>query len=98
MKEYYFEGSMIKFFHKDSSRYIKYRGRYSSLWAKNPSIRLPFRVEKYYRPKIFYNGIVNRNKDMEYGYYRVLRGIGRNILAKYLKEVTSNDVMLKENY
>lgn len=84
VKPYYQEyvTNRIRFYRQDSSREVKYRPRFSSMWVKNYIGHLPFRVRDYYNPTIFYNGIAERNKDIDCGYDKVKRGIWRNEMIK----------------
>lgn len=90
MQKYYYDNNENIRFYSDSiicsTRVVKYRPRFSSVWSKNHKGHLPFRVADYYLPTLFYNGVVDRNKDIDFGYNKVQRGIWRNELAKILKE------------
>lgn len=89
MRKYCIIQGKVEFYNEaliSSTREVKYRPRYSSVWAKYAEKPLPFRVSNYFLPTLFYNGIVDRNNGIDFGYDKVKRGIWRNELAKILKE------------
>lgn len=89
MRKYCIIQGKVKFYNEaliSSTREVKYRPRYSSIWVKNHKGHLPFRVSNYFLPTLFYNDIIDRNKSINYGYDKVKRGIWRNELARILKE------------
>lgn len=84
MKEYFVQNGRIKFFSKEKSRIRHTRLRWSYLYSKQAreNKHLPFRVENYFGPAFFYNGLMNDRKNVDYGYLVVKRGIGRNLYSK----------------